>query len=272
MKKKIAFCIFGVVPRSIKWTYNSMKKNIIDEIKTEFDLDIYVFNLNIGNTLIDGVTVNQNDVKIIEYNVYEEYEQKLFDEEFAEIKKKNYKNISNVFHYAKQGNYNCEINAFRQLYSEYRVGCFLEKNKDKYDGAIISSSDLFIVNKINLNHFKNSLENKNTIYIPPMNDAYGYTNGFYFGQTECLIKLLKRYEIMITSISFSRDYEFYVKIMMEYYKIKRCMSNIIFFKIRANKNIFSRLGFVCHEPHEIYYAKYVYNKLCNDFDNFIKSI
>ena len=48
-------------------------------------------------------------------------------------------------------------NAIRQMYSEYRVGKFLEINKTKYEGAIICGPDYYIVNKLEFIELVNSL-------------------------------------------------------------------------------------------------------------------
>ena len=66
-KEKIVVCLFGVIPRSIKYTWQSIKENIIDPLETEYNVDIYLFNLNVEDTLVDGVKLNQNDIKLIPY-------------------------------------------------------------------------------------------------------------------------------------------------------------------------------------------------------------
>ncbi len=64
----IIFCLFGVIPRSIKKTWNSIDSNIIKILKEKgINVDIYVFNLNVENNLVDNILLNQNDIKIIPY-------------------------------------------------------------------------------------------------------------------------------------------------------------------------------------------------------------
>ena len=44
-KPKIAVCLFGVIPRSIKYTWESINNNIIEPLKKEYNVEIYIFNL-----------------------------------------------------------------------------------------------------------------------------------------------------------------------------------------------------------------------------------
>jgi len=72
----IIFCLFGVIPRSIKKTWNSINSNIIKFLKEKgINVDIYVFNLNVENKLVDNTLLNQNDIKIIPYTYFEEEKQ-----------------------------------------------------------------------------------------------------------------------------------------------------------------------------------------------------
>ena len=127
-------------------------------------------------------------------------------------------------------------NAIRQLYSEYRIGKFLEKNKSKYKLAVVCGPDYFIVNDINLNDVKKSLSIERCIYTSDQNDGSGYTNGFYFGKPNILEIILKRYEYFHT-FSYNRDYEYLLKQAFIVNKINRRVTDMVFFKIRTNKYV-----------------------------------
>ena len=137
--KKIIFCFFGVIPRSIKYTYQSIKENILDVLsKNNYKVDIYVFNLNVGYTLVDNNSMNQEDINIIPYNFYEEYLQDDLDIDIEKLNK--VANLKFRTNYTKQNTQN----ALRQMYSEYRVGLFLEKIKNNYDISIICGPDYYL--------------------------------------------------------------------------------------------------------------------------------
>jgi hypothetical protein len=235
---KILLCYYGVIPRSIRYTYKSIEENIINILKNKYELDIYVFNFDIEDSLIDGFKIDNNDIKYINnYYIFETEKQSEFDKVIDE----NYKNIINQLFYYKTY-YNREydsINAFRQLYTEYKVGCFIENNKDNYDIVIAICSDNYLCNPILLDNIEDCINNDNIIYISPMNDAGGYTNSFYFGNKNKMITLLKRYEFLIKNNLFlHRDYEFYVKFIMDINNIERGYANTYYFKIKNNKSIF----------------------------------
>jgi len=56
----------GVIPRSIKYTWESININIIQKFKEQYRVDI--FNLDVGDTKVDGVKLNKNDINIIPYD------------------------------------------------------------------------------------------------------------------------------------------------------------------------------------------------------------
>jgi hypothetical protein len=172
-KTKVALCFFGTIARSIKFTYCSIKRNIIDKLKMDQNIELYIygFNLDVENTRVDGVILNQDDIKVIEYNTLEQYKQSEFDSiEFNKLKQKT--TVKFAPHYA----YCNTINAIRQAYSEYRAGKILEDSDA--DIAIVCGPDFFIANEINMYDVYNSLNEPNVVYTSIMNDGGGYTYGF----------------------------------------------------------------------------------------------
>ena len=57
-KKRICVCFFGVIGRSIRFTYEKMVERMIDPLKEVYDVDVYVFNLDVGTTVVDGRPVS----------------------------------------------------------------------------------------------------------------------------------------------------------------------------------------------------------------------
>ena len=254
---KIILCLFGVIPRGISKTWDSIKTNIINVLeKKNFVVDIYVFNINVETNKIDNVIVDQNDINIIPYDYYEEKLQSEIDI----IVKDKYNKIKFT-----QSSYT-ELtikNIHRQLYSEYRVGQFLDKNKNKYNLAITCCSDLFCVNKINLKHINNSLTN-DYIYISNMNNATGLTNGFYFGKINKLSYLLNRYNICLNKQYY--NYEQTLLVPIKENNIKYKFTDIIFFKIRANNKVFVFLN----KNNKTKYMYYNYDFINDTYDNILK--
>jgi len=129
-------------------------------------------------------------------------------------------------------------NAIRQMYSEYRVGQFLKTNENKYKGVIICGPDYYIVNKLELREFTNSinLPGKN-IYTTTVGDWGGYTNGLYFGTIKNLILILNRYQYLNKYLPTNNNYEQILKKSFVNNNVNRLKSSLIFFKIRSNKEI-----------------------------------
>lgn len=99
--------------------------------------------------------------------------------------------------------------------------------KTNYKKAIFITPDFYFYHKLNINSI--NFDNNN-IYISNNNDACGYTNGFYIGNTNLLIKIIKRYSYLPKLI---KVYEYACNIN----NITRSVLNINFAKIRANKRI-----------------------------------
>jgi hypothetical protein len=226
-KEKTLVCFFGVIPRSIKYTWNSIKENIIDPLETQYDVDIYIFNMNLGDTKIDGILVNQDDIDMIPYTYKEEDMQKNVDLEIDDL----CKNVECKFR-----DYDPELirNALRQMYSEHKVGLFLEKNKNKYNKVLICGPDYYIANKLNIHDFNKS---ENYVYRTIVNNGQGYTNGLFFGNINLVIPILKRYENLDKYLPTEFDYEYFFKKAFDDNNIPSKICDITFFKIRANKNI-----------------------------------
>jgi len=83
--QKIIVCITGVVHRSIKYTWDSINDNIIDQLKKEYEVDIAIFNNNVEDCKVDGIQLNNNDMSIIPYYFLFEYKQPFIDLEVKKI-------------------------------------------------------------------------------------------------------------------------------------------------------------------------------------------
>jgi hypothetical protein len=96
-------------------------------------------------------------------------------------------------------------NAVRQLYSESRVGHFLNQNQDQYDVAIVIGSDIYVPWDISMQDINRALtcstkaaagavecSTPREILITGNNDAGGVTNGFYVGAPAVVSAVMSR--------------------------------------------------------------------------------
>lgn len=223
-KEKIIICFAGVMNRSIHFTYNNIIEHILEPVSLKYNYDIYVFNNNIENDIIDGVQISNNNLKCLKnITFFEEETQTVIDNN---IQKKNLKNPY-INHY-KRSPLTVQ-NCLRQLYCENKVAQFLKNSN--YKKAIFITPDYYFYHKLNINSIN---FDSNNIYISNNNDACGYTNGFYIGNTNLLIKIMERYNYYDKLI---KDYEYGVKYACDINNIKRSVLNINFVKIRANKTL-----------------------------------
>ena len=221
--EKIIICFTGVMNRSIHLTYNNIIEKILKPVSLKYNYDIYVFNNNIENDIIDGVQISNNNLECFKnITFFEEETQTVIDNN---IQKKNLKNQYLNYYKDPKTAQNC----LRQLYCENKVAQFLQNSN--YKKAIFITPDFYFFQKLNINsiNFDNS-----SIYISNNNDACGYTNGFYIGNTNLLIKIMERY---IYFHKLIKDYEYGVKYACNINNVKRSVLNINFAKIRANKRI-----------------------------------
>jgi len=221
LKRSCVVCLFGVIPRSITKTWVSMQKNLLLPLSTKFNIDICIFNLNVGNTPVDGVILDQNDINIIPYTIYFEEMQENVDKI---IDKKCKEQCVFLFPYGPV----TVRNAMRQLYSENKIGLFLSSRN--FDLAVVCGPDYFIAQPLNMDHVEASLKNGN-VYTSQFNDSGGYTNGFYFGRSSLVASIMKRFD---NFESGDYDYEQGVKKAFESHGILRVPTDMVFWKIRAN--------------------------------------
>ncbi len=223
IKETIIICFAGVMNRSIHITYHNIIEHILEPVSLKYNYDIYVFNNNIENAIIDGVQISNNNIKCFKnITFFEEETQTVIDNN---IKKNNLKNPYLDYYKNSIAAQNC----VRQLYCENKVAQFLKKTN--YKKAIFITPDFYFFHKLNINSI--NFDN-NSIYISNNNDACGYTNGFYIGNTNLLIKIMERYSYLPKLI---KDYEYGVKYACNINNITRSVLNINFAKIRANKRI-----------------------------------
>jgi hypothetical protein len=229
--KKIVVCLTGVVNRSIKYTWDSIKDNIIDELRKEYDVDIAVFNNNVENCLVDGVKLNNNDMTIVPHNYLFEYKQTFIDSEIVKIKGYEKEFPPNFYN-------NLKKNGLRLMYIESKIAKFLEENKDIYEYVIVSNADYFYINKLPIECLNNISENIiGTCHHWENNDMC--TDGFYIGYPKSIIKIMKRINNYYTIVINYKDpkslnYERILNESIIYSKMTRKKIDIFFLKIRAN--------------------------------------
>jgi len=230
---KVILCLFGVVPRSIKHTYPQLDSKIVKPLKDNFETDIYCFNLNVEDTLVDGRNINQSDCKIIPYDYFEERKQKELDTEINKFCKDGICSI--------QGKNIDDLrtkNSIRTMYSEYRTSLFLKSVQDKYDTVIVISPDYYPIDTISINDVEKTYECKEMVFTSDQADFMdGYTDGYYIGSVVSIIKIMERYQNLKNYLPSKKNHEWILRRSFEDNNIIRSVTSMTFFKIRANKEV-----------------------------------
>lgn len=225
-QKTCTLCLFGVINRGIiAWT--TIKRRIYNVlVEAGYTVKVFVYNLDVGTQPVDGVVLSQDlsNFPFVEYQ-HQSEKQADVDVKIDTLCRKercrfraDYKPVT-------------VRNALRQLYSEKRVGDFLAE--DNSDIAIVCGPDFYIANDINTKHVRDAMT-CNCVYTSQVNDAQGYTNGFYIGKPKNVARIMNRFNEYKGS---NKDYEYYVKRAFEMHRIKHKSTDIVFFKIRASGKV-----------------------------------
>ena len=230
--QKVLVCLYGVIARSIKYTIHGFKKTVFEPLeKHGLDYDILVVNNNVGDTLVDGVSLNHDDYKVIhDITKYIELTQDKITNKHI---RKDYPVSFKTF--MPGAPKNTGLNGLRQLYTEYTVSQNLDSNK--YAKCITLCSDLFFNESIPINTL---LESKyNEVYVSSFY-TFGIPNGLYFGCTYGIKRLLNHYPYLYNMKKIKtprmKNYEAIIRLSGIYNKVNVKRIPYRFIKIRANKH------------------------------------
>jgi hypothetical protein len=184
MEYKTAICFFGIT-RSLKYTLNSIKKNIFEVLKKKnIDYDIYCHTYSIdynyinyrAKELVSKDNIDNNEYKLLGPNYVEIDNQQ---EIINKIDLKKYRSRGDPW---KTKDFNTLNNYILAQYSKHRLVNMIEKNEIKYKYIIFMRPDCEYIMPLDINNFK--YVNDNTICTPNfhlwgpynMNDRFAITN------------------------------------------------------------------------------------------------
>ncbi|KAL1520684.1 hypothetical protein AB1Y20_022253 [Prymnesium parvum] len=231
---RVALCVFGVVARSIASTWPSIDERVASPLRRQgWELTIYVLNMDVGSAPVDGVALRREDVRVVPAHVLETAQQ-------AEV---------DALLDAKCAVWSCRFkydafapemsrNAMRQMYSELRVGQFLQKHASAFDVAVVVGSDLLFPLDVSVAHVQEaaSEEGRRVVFTSGGNDAGGYTNAFYIGAPRVVSSILRRFDDFERHMHLQNDFEAVLKSAFVQLGVERRVTNTIFFKVRASSD------------------------------------
>lgn len=227
-KPLIALCCCGYAPSSLRYTVESIKKNIIDILKPEFNIDIYTYSYISKNNIfesndskIHGTSVNNKDAELLGNNIVSIYQEDVSDTIKNILINKNIKlrDISIV-------------NFIRGLLMEKDSFNHIMNSNKNYKSIIYVHPDMFISKPISVTEIYNTINESKSLYTTSFNDLGGYGTGFYIGNPNVLSIITSRIDQLdsITKI----EPEKLLKICVTKSNITRYNSSMFHFKVRIN--------------------------------------
>ena len=206
---KIKIIIYGVSSRSFGYNYQNVNNYIVNPLTKYFkkeNIDIILFNNDIGDEIIDGEKTNKlNMDKLINYNYIFNYKQKEIDEEI-EKKIPNDKQIRIDKHTA------ASKNAYRQLYLENEIRNFLlDYNDDTY--CIVFSFDMFFYEELDICKLLEIIK-KNKLIVGGktinLYDVKIFKNSCFFGKLKHVKKILNLFNLIINkTVNLNNQFVFF---------------------------------------------------------------
>jgi len=225
---KVAVCCGGLESGSLKYTCESIKKNIIEILMEEFSVDVFVHDLR-GTDIKD--------------KTYEHH--RLFDDIDAAGLIKTY--ISNdavndgIDRMCKKGTWDESRrgnNFMRELYMEensYRIiKEYQRKNNVHYNAVVHVRPNMFIAKPIAISEVHKVISNPKAMYCCSFNDWDGYGVGFYIGTDQTLDIITTRINNLPADKISS---EKLLKRTIDSAKLKRYKSTMFYFKINNSGTV-----------------------------------
>lgn len=240
---KFCLCFYGIVHRSLKYTFPSIKKNIINAIKDKgVEVDIFISTYNTEN-LIDGrMTNNEANTKIDLKDIF------LFEE--FNVKKYSiieFPNLEEEFNKTKErrdpwkNNYKSVKNLLNELYSIKDVTKCWESNNTKYDLYLYFRADLLYENLIPIDTILQNLKN-NTVFLPKWGKWGGENDflciGTYDGIYPGWVKRIDYIDIFFKSNKTACIHaETFVKWILDFFNVNIVYIDLFCSRMRADGSL-----------------------------------
>jgi hypothetical protein len=238
---KVCICLYGLVQRSLKYTINSIKKNILEELsKNGMDYDIYLhtYDSSISHSPRAGeihVQVDPDDYKLLEPHVYSVESYTDFNNNY------DYEDFMRRYKDPWGDNYESIKNWIREMHSMHRVTTMWEDKKSDYEFCLYIRPDLMYITPLPFDYITRHLREtnySNTWFTPPWGKWGGLNDFLAFGDCESMIKWGKRidsvYEFM--DLDGFRNSERHMELVLNKYNIQNIDLPILCYRVRANGN------------------------------------
>ena len=246
---RVAVCLYGVVGRSIRWTWPTIDSQVILPLeKAGCHVTIYMFNMQVGRSRVDNNFLDAGAHRIIQSPagrniIYEEENQHGQVVSNAVLNKT--RNPKFVMYTTNSTN----INALRKMYSEMRVGRFLRQNLMSFDVAIATSADYGFPLPISFATVwaaARSLEDEVYLGSHLITGRIDIDDGFYLGRPGILAKFMMRFNEVPASWHDYAEvrgknrrthtviFETILRQSLQHYNITIRQAPVAFYKVRSD--------------------------------------
>ena len=230
-KNNILVVIFGCLGRSLHYTNINHVEKIFDTLS---DNNISYKTCYINNDVdkIDGVR-SDTSYKKFKNVVNSHFKKTISQNEIDSIILKKYPKYKSLFgqiggdnNYERNYIEQYGLNPIRNSYIETLASEYINQNKSEFSHSLVFCSDLWFDKKLDINWF-----NETHVIVSDVNPGDGYTNGFYFGKSSDIDKLLNSFGNL--SKLATHDYERIIKNNSKIHSISVRPKKYRFLKIRA---------------------------------------
>ena len=233
---KVFLGFYGLVHRSLKYTYESIEKNIINVLKEnniDYDLYIHTFDNKTSNTkwgkIEEEIPINIDDIKLFNTNNISISNEDYFNNKYDF--KKLYKN-GDIW----KNNFSSLHNAIRELYSIKELYKMINSDYDLY---IFTRADLFFENKLDINFILTNFKN-NILFTLPYGKCNGNINDLLTICDKDSIKIIaNRLDFCVEYVE--NGYIFWTEGLLKYlvdkFRINVIDMNLYCYRVRANGNL-----------------------------------
>jgi len=238
---KFCICFFGVIGISLKYTIESIKKNIFNILKERgIEYDVFIHNnriSHIGVPPLPPTYLRTNKKYPIDNLLYKKLNPKKYKEtpQINFDKKYNWEMVfkNGDIH---QNNFVSLRNAIREIHSIKKV-TQLWKNEEEYDLYLYLRPDLLYINKLDIELILQNINKKNLLFTPAWDKHLGLNDRLYFGKYNTILKIANRIDMipeLIIKTNIAYNAERFMKQIVNKYKINTIDIQLKGLRVRAN--------------------------------------
>lgn len=238
---KVCICVYSLVQRSLKYTIQSIKTNILEELSKngiEYDIYLHTYDSSISHSPRAGeinVQVDPEDYKLLDPLIHNVESYAEFNDNY------DYDDFIRQYKDPWLDNYESVKNWIREMNSVQCVTKMWEDKKSDYEFCLYIRPDLMYITPLPVSYIVRHLRERNysnTWFTPPWGKYGGLNDFMAIGDCDSMIKWGKRFDSMYEFMKLDgfRNSERHMELVRSKYNIENVDLPILSYRIRANGN------------------------------------